>query len=151
MHFDGATGCDRDQKWRSRSARRSSDTASVQLQVGHGTRLYGTQPSRDSVRSICRKISEATEAPNELLESERVVERPNWAMVGWANCFELGQVRSPFRAMDHHAIKRLRLRLCRKDTVKSREYVCFPDRRSWSEFGVARVAPRSASLPWTKA
>ena len=77
--------------------------------TGHS--YIGTRPSRDSVRSICRKISEATEARYGLLESELVVERLNRAMLGWVNYFQLGQVSPAYCALDRHATKRLRPRL----------------------------------------
>ena len=116
-----------------------------------GRAYIGTRPSRDSVRSICRKISEATEARYERLDAELVVERLNRAMLGWANYFQLGQVSPAYHALDRHAIKRLRQWLCRKHKVKSGKYVRFPDTRLWTEFGLARLDPRTASFPWAKA
>lgn len=116
-----------------------------------GRAYIGTRPSRDSVRSICRKISEATEARYGLLDAELVVERLNRAMLGWASYYQLGQVSPAYRALDRHAIKRLRQWLCRKHKVKSGKYVRFPDMRLWTEFGLVRLVPRTASLPWAKA
>ena len=116
-----------------------------------GRAYIGTRPSRDSVRSIYRKISEATEARYGLLKPELVVERLNRAMLGWANYFQLGQVSPAYRAIDRHAAKRLRQWLCRKHKVRSGKYVRYSDTRLWTEFGLARLAPRTASLPWAKA
>ena len=116
-----------------------------------GRAYIGTRPSRDSVRSISRKISEATEARYGLLEPELVVDRLNRALLGWANYYQLGQVSPAYRALDRHAVKRLRQWLCRKHKVRSGKYVRFPDERLWTEFGLTRLALRTASLPWAKA
>ena len=116
-----------------------------------GRTYIGTRPSRDSVRRVCRKISEATEARHGLLEPELVVERLNRAMLGWANYFQLGQVSPAYRALDRHAIKRMRQWLCRKHKVRSGKYVRYPDTRLWTEFGLARLGSRTARLPWAKA
>ena len=116
-----------------------------------GRAYIGTRPSRDSVRSICRKISETTEARHGLLEPELVIGRLNRAMLGWANYYQLGQVSPAYRALDRHAIKRLRQWLCRKHKVKSGKYVRYPDMRLWTEFGLVRLGSRTASFPWAKA
>ncbi len=116
-----------------------------------GRAYIGTRPSRDSVRSICRKVSEATEARYGSLEPEVVVARLNRAMLGWANYFRLGQVSPAYRALDRHAGKRLRQWLCRKHKVRSGKNVRFSDTRLWHEHGLAHLAPRTASLPWAKA
>ena len=116
-----------------------------------GRAYIGTRPSRDSVRSISRKISEATHARYEQAEPELVVANLNRAMLGWANYFQLGQVSPAYRAVDRHAVKRLRQWLCRKHKVRSGKYVRFADKRLWTEFGLARLSPRTVSLPWAKA
>ena len=116
-----------------------------------GRAYIGTRPSKASVRSICRRISELTEARHGLLEPELVVGRLNRAMLGWANYFQLGQVSPAYRAIDAHATKRLRQWLCRKHKVKAGKYVRFPDKRLREEYGLVRLAPTTASLPWAKA
>ena len=116
-----------------------------------GRASIGTRPSKASVRSICRRISEPTEARYGLLEPERVVERLNRAMLGWANYFRLGPVSPAYRAVDAHATKRLRQWLCRKHKVRSGQYVRYPDTRLWDDLGRTRLAMRTASRPWAKA
>ena len=116
-----------------------------------GRAYIGTRPSKASVRSICRRISEPTEARYGLLEPERVVERLNRAMLGWANYFRLGQVSPAYRAVDAHATKRLRQWLCRKHKVRSGQSVRYPDTRLWDDLGLTRLAMRTASRPWAKA
>ena len=116
-----------------------------------GRAYIGTRPSKASVRSICRKISEQTEARYGLLGPEQVVGRLNRAMLGWANDFRLGQVSPAYRAVDAHATKRLRQWLCRKHKVRSGQYVRYPDTRLWDDLGLTRLAMRTASRPWAKA
>ncbi len=50
-----------------------------------GAAYIGTRPSRDSVRSICRRLSELTTARDLLLPPGVVVARLNRVMTGWAN------------------------------------------------------------------
>ena len=116
-----------------------------------GRASIGTRPSKASVRSICRKISEPTEARYGLLGPEQVVGRLNRAMLGWANYFRLGQVSPAYRAVDAHATKRLRQWLCRKHKVRSGQSVRYPDTRLWDDLGLTRLAMRTASRPWAKA
>ncbi len=116
-----------------------------------GRAYIGTRPSKASVRSICRRISELTEASHGLLEPELVVGRLNRAMLGWANYFQLGQVSPAYRAIDAHATKRLRQWLCRKHKVRSGQYVRYPDKRLRDDLGLTRLSVRTASFPWAKA
>ena len=118
----------------------------------NGGRAYiGTRPSTASVRSICRKISELTEARTGPLEPAVVVARLNRAMLGWANYFQLGQVNPAYRAVDAHAIKRLRKWLCRKHKVRSGGYVRFSDVRLREDHGLTCLDERTKSFPWAKA
>ena len=116
-----------------------------------GRAYIGTRPSKASVRSIRRRVSELTASRNELLPPRIVVERLNRLLTGWANYFILGQVGPAYEAVDQHAKRRLRRWLCRKHKVRSGKYVRFPDARLWQEYGLTRLRPRAASLPWAKA
>ena len=70
----------------------------------HGQGAYiGTRPSKASVQSICRRISEMTSRRWSRLPSEARVERLNRVMTGWANYFSLGQVCPAYSAVDWHA------------------------------------------------
>ena len=115
------------------------------------SRYIGTRPSKASIQSICRRISEQTARRNGSIETEDMVARLNWMLSGWANYFKLGQVSPAYRAVDAHTIRRLRRWLCRKHKVKSREYVQFPDERLYDEFGLIRLGPTTKGLPWAKA
>ena len=116
-----------------------------------GAAYIGTRPSRESVGSICRRVSELTTRRDGLLPPEEVVARLNRLLTGWANYFILGQVSPAYAAIDRHATRRLRQWLCRKHQVRSGQYVRFPDERLWQEYGLTRLAVRTTSFPWAKA
>ena len=116
-----------------------------------GRAYIGTRPSAASVRSIRRRVSELTTRRDGFLPTEVVVGRLNRLLAGWSNYFTLGQVGPAYEAIDHHATRRLRRWLCRKHKVRFGNYVRFPDGRLWHEYGLTRLRPRAASLPWAKA
>jgi len=116
-----------------------------------GAAYIGTRPSRESVQSICRRVSELTTRRDALLPAETVVARLNRLLTGWANYFTLGQVSPAYRAVDQHAARRLRQWLCRKHKVRDGKSVRFPYERLWTEYGLKRLAARTVSLPWAKA
>ena len=116
-----------------------------------GRAYIGTQPSRSSVVSVCRRISELTHRRYGLLDSGVVVRRLNRVTEGWANYFQLGQVSPAYRAVDAHANRRLRQWLCRKHKVRAGKYVRFSDERLWNDYGLTRLVLRTARFPWAKA
>lgn len=116
-----------------------------------GSRYIGTRPSRASVQSICRRIDEQTDYRYGWLEAEEVVGRLNRMLSGWANYFSLGQVGPAYRAVDRHAIRRLRQWFCRKHKVRSGKYMRFPDQRLWNHHGLTRLGLTTTNLPWAKA
>ena len=118
---------------------------------GTGAAYIGTRASRESVQSICRRVSELTAPRHVRLPSGVVVERLNRLLTGWANYFTLGQVRPAYKAIDQHATRRLRQWLCRKHKVRTGKHVRFSSERLWSEYGLTHLAPRTASFPWAKA
>ena len=116
-----------------------------------GAAYIGTRPSRESVRSICRRVSELTTPRDLLLPPGVVVTRLNRLLTGWANYFILGQVSPAYEAIDWHATRRLRQWLCRKHKVRTGKEVRFPATRLWSDYGLTPLGRRTASFPWAKA
>ena len=116
-----------------------------------GAAYVGTRPSPASVQSICRQVSELTTPRHGLLSAEDMVARLNRLLTGWANYFTLGQVSPAYRAVDQHATRRLRQWLCRKHKVRDGKSVRFPYERLWTEYGLKRLAARTARHPWAKA
>ena len=117
---------------------------------GRGSYI-GTRPSRASVQGICRRISEWTTPSNGILLPGQMVDDLNRMMRGWANYFSLGQVSPAYRAVDRHAVRRLRQWLCRRHKVRSGGTVRFPDERLWQQYGLTRLVTRTQSFPWAKA
>ena len=116
-----------------------------------GSRYIGTRPSKASVQSICRGISEQTDYRYGWLEAEEVIGRLNRTMSGWANYFDLGQVGPAYRAVDRHAVGRLRQWFCRKHKARSGGFMRFSDQRLWKHHGLTRLTPTTRDLPWAKA
>ena len=125
--------------------------------IGRNYRPYGegsyigTCPSKASVQSICRKISETTAKGHGWLPSEVMVERLNRIMTGWANYFCLGQVTPAYFAVNRHAGKRLRQWLCRKHKTKHGIYVRFPENRLYEDYGLLRLTRPTMGFPSAKA
>ena len=112
-----------------------------------GRSYIGTRPSKSSVQSICRRLSELTTRRDVLLAPEVVARRMSRLMTGWANYFASGQVSPSYSAVDQHAIRRLRQWLCHKHKVRSAKYVHFPDEMLWKEYGLTRLRARRNSYP----
>ena len=110
----------------------------------------GTRPSKKSVQSICRKISEQTTARYGPLSIEQMVQRLNWILSGWANYFCLGQVGPAYKAIDNHVKRRFRRWLCRKHNVQSGGWVRFPHEELYKKHGLICLAPTTKGLPWAK-
>ena len=120
----------------------------VNYRHGGGGAYIDTRPSKSSVQSICRKISEQTVARFGSMEPERMVERLNRMLSGWSNYFRLGQVSPAYATIDAHTKKQLRQWLCRKGKVRSRKYVRFSDERLYEFYGLTRLPIKTKSLPW---
>ena len=116
-----------------------------------GAAYIGTRPSRENVRSICRRVSELTTPRDLLLPPTVVVARLNRVMTGWANYFTLGQVSPAYAAIDEHATRRLRQWLCRKHKVRTGKIVRFSNERLRKGYGLTHLVKRTASFPWAKA
>ena len=71
----------------------------LELSPTDGSRYIGTRPSRASVQSICRRISEQTARRYQGWRAEEVVGRLNRDDVGWANYFTIGQVSPAYEAV----------------------------------------------------
>ena len=59
-----------------------------------GDAYIGNRPSKASIQSICRQISEQTHRRYEMTDPEWIVDRLNRMMIGWAQFFQPGQVSS---------------------------------------------------------
>ena len=125
--------------------------------IGHTYRpngkgaYIGTRPSKASVQSICRRISDMTVRGYGGQPSEVMVGRLNRTMTGWANYCSLGQVSPAFNAVNRHAVRRLRQWLCRKHKMRHGAVVRYPEERLYEEYGLTRLTRDALGPPSAKA
>ena len=118
----------------------------------HGKGAYiGTQPSKASVQSICRKISEMTARRHGGKSMEEMVEGLNRTLSGWANYFSLGQVSPAYDAVNRHTGKRLRQWLGRKHQTRVGRYVRYSEERLSAGYGLLRLTRQTVPIPSAKA
>ena len=115
-----------------------------------GRAYLGTVPSKKRVMRICAAISAETGQAKLPQEPEKVVEKLNRIMIGWANYFCLGPVSKAYRAIERHARRRVRQWLCRKHQIKWPAIHRFPDRYIDHQLGLVRLSRRTASFSWAK-
>ena len=113
-----------------------------------GRAHLGTKPSKQRVQRICTAISEATQRSQTQQTAEALVVRLNRQIIGWANYFCLGPVSPAYRAVEQHTLRRLRQWLCAKHKVRGVGTKRFPNDTLHEEFGLVRLAKRTASFPW---
>jgi group II intron reverse transcriptase/maturase len=113
-----------------------------------GRAFLGTVPAKKRVRRICEAISSETGRNQTLLDQQTVVGKLNRMMEGWANYFCLGPVSKAYRAVEQHAIGRLRQWLCAKHKVQGSGTGKFTDDYLHNELGVVRLTTRTCGFPW---
>ena len=113
--------------------------------------FLGPRPSKASVRSICRKVSDMTAPRHGYKSMEEVVDGLNRTLSGWANYFSLGHVSPAYNAVNRHTAKRLRQWLGRKHQVRQWRYVHFSDRRLQDEYGLTGLTRKTVGLSSAKA
>ena len=91
-----------------------------------GKAYIGTLPSRKSVSSICRKITDCTSRRMLWKDLPDLVSELNRTLVGWANYFSLGAVDRMYRRIDQHVRYRLRRWLRQKHKVRTSVYRRWP-------------------------
>jgi RNA-directed DNA polymerase len=116
-----------------------------------GKAYLGTTPSKKRVQRICHEISEATQARFVQQDAQAVVKKINQKLIGWSNYFCLGPVSKAYRTVDKHTVDRLRRWLCIKHKLQAGRIARFSDEILYAQFGLARLAQRTASFPWAQA
>jgi RNA-directed DNA polymerase len=91
-----------------------------------GKAYIGTLPSRKSVSSICREITDCTSRRTLGKDLPVLVSEINRTLVGWANYFSLGAVDRVYRRIDQHVRYRLRRWLRQKHKVRTSVYRQWP-------------------------
>jgi group II intron reverse transcriptase/maturase len=116
-----------------------------------GRAYIGTRPSKQSVKRVCRQVSELTRRRWGFIEVSEEVNRINRILVGWSNYFCLGPVSRAYGNVDLHVRYRLRTWLRRKHKVQGRGTTRFPFTYLYEELGLVRLGGRTRNFPWAKA
>jgi RNA-directed DNA polymerase len=116
-----------------------------------GRAYIGTRPSKKSIARMVKSITEETDRNRTLLDASDVVGRLNRKLIGWANYFCLGPVTPAYRAINTHAIRRLRRWLCNKHKVRGTGITRYPDQYLYEQLGLINLSKRTLNLPWAKA
>jgi RNA-directed DNA polymerase len=116
-----------------------------------GRSYLGSRPSRKSIQRMVESISAQTEQKMQCLDADIMVARLNRMLKGWANYFCLGPVSKSYRAVDAHAIRRLRQWLCHKHKISGNGKARFPEKYLHETLGLVYLPALTRNLPWAKA
>jgi group II intron reverse transcriptase/maturase len=116
-----------------------------------GRAYLGTKPSRKSIKRICDAIHAETGRHTLTRSADKLVERLNLKLKGWANYFRLGPVSKAYQVVDAHANYRLRQWLCRKHRAQGKGIKRYPDRYLYETLRLIRLPGLTRNLPWAKA
>ena len=116
-----------------------------------GRVFLGTVPSKKRVQRILRTITEETRRDTYSMSCQKMVEKLNRMLIGWANYFCLGPVSAAYSVIDQHVRTRLRRWLCDKHKEPRPGYKRFPEASLNAVFGLVSLPRRTARLPWANA
>jgi group II intron reverse transcriptase/maturase len=116
--------------------------------TGHA--YISVRPSKKSIKRMVGNITRETRRSQRPIETDVIVERLNRKMSGWANYFCLGPINSSYRALNSHAVQRLRRWLCKKHKVQGNGYRRYPDQYLHETLGLVYLPGRTANLLWAK-
>jgi group II intron reverse transcriptase/maturase len=116
-----------------------------------GRPYLGAWPMQKKVQKLCKSISDQTSRRSLQLDVSEIVGRLNCRMRGWANYFRLGPVSKAYRAVDHHATRRLRQWLRAKHKGSCMGFKRVPDKYLYEELHLHRLVRTTRNFPWAKA
>jgi len=117
----------------------------------NGHAYISARPSKKSIKRMVGNITQETRRSQMPRETDALVERLNRKMNGWANYFCLGPINPSYRALNSHAVRRLRRWLCKKHKVPGNGYSRYPDQYLHEILGLVYLPGRTANLLWAKA
>lgn len=101
--------------------------------------VLSTRPSKQAVKRLQAKISEATRRSQTLLDEQMVVKRLNRMLTGWANYFRRGPVSEAYRNIDLHVLRRIRRWLVAKHKGEGRGIDQYPNPYLYQELGLIQL------------
>jgi len=104
----------------------------------NGAWYLGAAPSKARIRRLREKVHSILRRGNQDPIGE-VIADLNRLLIGWANYFCYGTVRTAYRVVDQYVADRLRRFLTRRHKGKGRGTQRFPDARLYQEFGLHRL------------
>jgi RNA-directed DNA polymerase len=107
-----------------------------------GRAYVAPSPARKKVEAICDKIGRVTSRSTMWRTEEEQVVTLNRILVGWANYFRLGYVTAAWRAVQGHAVRRLRWWLRRKHREPRGHGERYPYMRLYEEYGLVELVRR---------
>jgi RNA-directed DNA polymerase len=103
-----------------------------------GRRYLGAAPSKKALQALKEKVRQQLR-PGNMAAWEKVVERLNRTVRGWASYFSYGTVRKAWRIAEQYVCERARHFLRRRHKLSDRGAARFSDPRLFSELGVVSL------------
>jgi len=116
----------------------------------NGRAFWGTRPSKKSIQSITRSISELTRSNRVLLDTDSVIHAINQKLTGWSNYFSLGPVSAAYRTVDAHATYRVRRWLCRKHKMAGQGTRAFSRDYLHNQLGLVSLKDRIGRMSYAR-
>lgn len=116
-----------------------------------GGSYWGARPAKRRVQRVCRRVSDLVGKLPTFLPAEKIIEPVNKLLTGWANYFSYGTTSPAYRAVNRHAVQRVRRWLQRKFEIRGRGCGRFPDKYLEESLGLLNLTKRRSNFSRAKA